>query len=270
MFWHLHRPFVLSNKKFKDLHSGETCFIFANGASLKNYNISAIPQHPIIGCSYALIDTRLQKLNVKYMVSTDSYLFYPYLFNTYPHVKKFQKNKIRALFSEMISRNTDVTFFVNLTNIYSAICRKSNVSYFYHFGDRNSGSHNLAGNFAEMGGALDIMLGVAKYMGFSKAVLIGCDYLGSPPVMGHFYADSKPFEGQYMEEYCDRVKIAAHGIDVLVILPSGVSSPDFTYASYEEYFSLEKKYTSNHEFIDTRHLELLRDAEKSNQAIMVE
>jgi hypothetical protein len=46
------------------------------------------------------------------------------------------------------------------------------------------------------------MLGVAKYMGFSNAILLGCDYLGSPPVMGHFYADCKPFNGEYMRVLC--------------------------------------------------------------------
>jgi hypothetical protein len=51
-------------------------------------------------------------------------------------------------------------------------------------------------------------------------------------------------------------------------LPQGVVSPDFNYASYEEYFGLKKKYTPNVEFIDSNYLNWLRDAETSNQAIM--
>ena len=267
-FWRLHKVLVLKNKNFKNLHAGETCFIFANGASLKYYDISNIPKYPVIACGYTLIDKRMQSLNVKYMASTDPYLFYPYLYNTYPFVRKFQKNEIREIFADFIANNPQVQFFVNLTNFYSPLCRSDNINYFHHFGDKNSKSYDLAGNFSICDGALDIMLGMAKYFGFSKAILIGCDYLGSPPVMGHFYADDKPFSGTYLSEYCSRVKSAAEGIEVLVILPQGISSPDFKFASYEEYFDIEKRYSENCEFIDLKYLERLRVAAKKDQAIM--
>jgi hypothetical protein len=113
------------------------------------------------------------------------------------------------------------------------------------------------------------MLGVAKYLGFSEAVLIGCDYLGAPPVMGHFYADKKPYYGDdHLSEYRARIKAVAEGIDVTVILPEGVTSPDFKFDSYENYFKLKKEYRENKDFIDFRHLEMFRDAARYNQAIM--
>lgn len=267
-FWRLHKALVLRNKKFKNLHAGETCFIFANGASLKYYDISNLPKYPVIACSYTLIDKRMQNLDVKYMVFTDSYNLYPFLYNTYPFVRKFQKNKIRKTFSDAIVNNPQMQFFVNLTNFYSPLCRSKNINYFHHFGDKASKSYDLASNFTLCDGALDIMLGMAKYFGFSKAVLVGCDYLGSPPMMGHFYADSKPFYGPYLSEYCARVKTAAEGIDILAILPQGVSSPDFKFASYEEYFGIETRYQENVEFVDLVYLERLREAAKANQAIM--
>lgn len=267
-FWRLHKALVFKNNKFKNQHAGETCFIFANGASLKYYDISNLPKYPVIGCGYTLIDKRMQNLNVKYMASTDPYLFYPILYNTYPFIRKFQKNKIKNIFADIIAHHPDVQFFVNLTNFYSPLCRGKNINFFHHFGDKTSKSNNLAGNFSACGGALDIMLGMAKYFGFSKAILIGCDYLGSPPMMGHFYADYKPFLGSYLSEYCARVKMASEGIDVLVILPQGISSPDFKFASYEEYFGIEKKYSENYELVDMKYIKSLRDAADSYQAIM--
>lgn len=267
-FWRLHKILVLKNNKYRNLHAGETCFIFANGASLKYYDISNLPRYPVIACSYTLIDKRMQNLNVKYIASTDSYIFYPFLYNTYPFVRKFQKNKIRRIFADIIAKNPHVQFFVNVTNFYSPICRNKNISYFHHFGDKVSKSQDLAGNFAVSDGALEIMLGMAKYFGFSKAILIGCDYLGSPPMMGHFYADYKPFLGTYLSEYCARVRRASEGIDVLVILPQGISSPDFKFASYEEYFGIKKKYSENYELVDMKYIEYLRDAADSYQAIM--
>ena len=115
------------------------------------------------------------------------------------------------------------------------------------------------------------MLGVAKYLGFSKAILIGCDYLGTPPLMGHFYADTEPFSeptDDHLSDYRARVKLAAEGIDVTVILPAGVSSPDFQFDSYENYFGLAKEPKKNKDFIDSKHLDLLRDAAVSIQTQM--
>lgn len=115
------------------------------------------------------------------------------------------------------------------------------------------------------------MLGVAKYLGFSKAVLIGCDYLGTPPFFGHFYADRKPFyeaDEDYLVEYRARLKVAAEGIDVTVIVPEGSTSLDFKYDSYENYFGLERKYRENAEFVDSEQLDLLREAARSRQVYM--
>ena len=56
----------------------------------------------------------------------------------------------------------------------------------------NNSSFDLSNDFDYLDGSLDVMIGIAKYMGFSKAILLGCDYLGQPKVDGHFYSDEKP------------------------------------------------------------------------------
>lgn len=270
-FWILHRPLVSRNKKLKNIHLGETCFIFANGASLKYYDISQLPNYPAMVCAYSLIDKRMNSLNVKYYITTDSYSLYSILYNTYPHIRKFQWSKIRPLFSDIFKKYKHVTIFVNITNFYSSLCRRKNINYFHYFEDKNSFNHDLAGSFSNCRAALDTMLGVAKYLGFSRAILIGCDYLGTPPVMGHVYADSEPFSEpreNHLSDYRSRVKIAAEGIDVTVILPEGVTSPDFKFDSFESYFNLKKEYFENKDFIDMRHLEMLRDAARSTQTQM--
>jgi len=269
-FWWLHKPLVFKNNKFRNIHVGETCYIISNGGSLKFYDISKIPNLPTIVCSYSLIDNRLKDIDVRYFFQTDSYLNYPILFNTYPHVRKFQKNRVKPVFAKIFKDNRHVNIFTNITNFYSTLCRRKNIYYYYHFGDRLSNSYDLSGNFSQASGALDIMLGAAKYFGFKKAILLGCDYLGSPPVMGHFYADYKPYSGEYLEEYCERVRRVSDGIDIVVVLPEGVTAPGFDYTSYESFFGLEKQYCKNFEFIDDEYIDLLRLAHDSTQTIMKE
>ena len=269
-FWFMHKPLVFRNKRFKDIHRGETCYILANGGSLKYYDISKLPKRDTITCSYALIDKRLNSMNVKYFVHTDSYTLYPFLFNHHPRAKKFQKNKILPIFNKIFNANKHLTTFINITNIYSVPFFRKNVFYYHKFHETQAPNDDLAGNFSNNRAALDIMLGISKYMGYKKAILIGCDYLGVPPLMGHFYADRKPFSmpDEDLSDYRSKVKLSSKGIDVLVILPEDMSSPEFNYSSYESYFNLKKEYQNNYDFIDEDYLHLLRDAEDFNQSHM--
>ena len=268
-FWILHKPIVKKNKKFRNMHSGKTCFILANGGSLKYYDISKLPKNDIIVCSYSLIDNRLKSLNIKYYIHSDSYSLYPIQFNEHPDAKKLQINKIQNIFNKIFKSNKIVSF-VNITNIYSKVCRRKNIFYYHSFQGSQTLSDDISGNFTNCKAALDIMLGVAKYMGYSKAVLLGCDYLGAPPLMGHFYADKKPFlmPDEDFSDYRSNVKLISEGIELLVILPEGTMSPEFNYDSYENYFGLKKEYFNNYDFIDVEYLDLMREASGSHQMNM--
>ena len=277
-FWKLHKPFVKKNKIFKNKHLGETCFIFGNGGSLKYYDIDKLPDNPSIVCAHSLIDNRLKKMNIKYLAITDSYILYPFLFNTSPQIRKIQTNKIKKIFWDSVrGDNKGITIFTSLTNIYASFFKRLNINFFHHFEMKESNSCDLSGDFSTCHGALDVMLGMAQYMGFSKAIVMGCDYLGTPIMQGHFYADGrhKPhYSSKHHEEgysnYRQRVKAVGKDIETLVILPEGVTSPDFNYDSYENYFGLEKNYRNNFDFIDQKYIELLREAAESNQTIMRE
>lgn len=270
-FWYAHRFLVLKNKKLENIHKGETCFILGNGGSLKYYDISKISNRfPTIVCSYSLIDKRIESLNVQYFVVAETYFLYSLLYNARPLTKGFQKNKMRPIFEKIFLRFKNITTIISITNFYSSVCRKVNLNYFHHFGDRASSSNNLAGNFATCSGSIDMMIGIAKYLGFSKAVVLGCDYLGVPPMHGHFYGDYEPFTGEEKDtrDYRVRVKKLTEGLDILLILPAGFTSSEFNFDSYENFFGIQRKYQKNNEFIDSEYLDLLRSAEKSDQAII--
>ena len=267
----MHRRLVFKNKKLKNIHAGETCFILANGGSLKYYNISKLPKFPSIACSFSLLDKRLESSKPNYYVIAESYSFYSLIYNTVPHVKKFQINKMKLIFDDIFKTNPDTKIFTNISNFYARICRGKNIQYYHYFEDKNSFNHDLAGSFSNCRGSLDTMLGVAKYLGFTEALLFGCDYLGTSPMEGHFYSDKKPLSSidtDNFREYHNKVKLAADGIDVTVILPKGVTSTSFKSESYEDRFGLERENNKNNDIIDGRHLKMLRDAAASKQIYM--
>jgi len=116
------------------------------------------------------------------------------------------------------------------------------------------------------------MLGVAKYLGFSKAVLFGCDYLGTPAKEGHFYSDEKKFTSpsdEHLIEYRNRIKnFSSKGIELKLIFPEGVTSKDFNFDTYENYFNLKQINQKNSTFIDESYLKIMRDGSKLSQIHM--
>ena len=255
-FWSLQAFRVSGNVKFKDIHKGETCLIFGNGASLKYYNFDALPNHVAIGCTFSLVDKRVKKLNIKYNFCSEPYIFYPYVYNDY--TDKVQKNPMRKIFRKMFAENKGVIFFASITNSLSFFLKPRNVSYWHHFGLKNFSSFDLAGKFSTSSTTLDAMIGMARYMGFSKAIILGCDYLCSPKMEGHFYAKSVPVFGKDNMEYAQRIQKSVGELDVLVICPKGSSALLLPSATFEEYFSVPELYQANTEIIEKDDMELIQ------------
>ena len=265
-FWVYHKAVVQNNTKYENIYKGETCLIFGNGGSLKYHEISAIKKQTSIGCTYTLADKRIAALGLTYCVIPDSYFFYHFRRDSFSG--KPVVNCIGPILKKIIKRNLDTRFFSSLTNYYGFIRRPKNLSYFHHFGDKTSGSYDLAGHFSYCNGALDMMIGLAKYMGFSRVVLLGCDYLGSPKLEGHFYSNSVPVYGEDDPQYVARIKKLAGELDVLVILPKGSTCSAFKSATFEEYFGAPDAYQSNVEIVDEEYLMMMRHAARKIQIWM--
>jgi hypothetical protein len=262
-FWSLHKAVVLKNLQYKNLHKGQTCLIFGNGGSLKYYNLDIIRDFTSIGCTYALADKRMVSAGLTYCIIPDSYLFY--YFRRGVSSRKPAVNWIGPILKKIILKNVNTKFFCSLTNYYGFKKKPMNLNYFHHFEDKISGSYDLASNFSYCSGALDMMIGLAKYLGFSKVVLLGCDYLATPKLEGHFYSDSMPFFGKDDPQYLERIKNLTDNLDVLVILPKGSVCSVFRSSTFEEYFGIAEVYQSNVDILDGDYLTMMRKAALSNQ-----
>lgn len=263
--WKLHYPVVLRNQKLKGLYTGETCLIFGNGGSLKYCDFSALPNLPAICTAYSLVDKRMDTINVKYWVIPDSYVLFPFLLKN----GRFVKNHLLPLLKKIAIKHPKINLITSLTHFYCPFPKMNSVTYFHHFGNKGDGGYDLAKYFSVCDGSLDIMLGVAKYLGFSKVVLLGCDYLGSPKLEGHFYSDAIPVCGiDEPKEYTSRIRKVAGQLDVTVILPTGYSCKYFDVASFKDYFGALEFYQSNEEIVGSEYLLLMRKAKQQNQIYM--
>jgi hypothetical protein len=241
--------------------------IFGNGSSLKYYDLAVIDKKNIsIGCTYSLADKRMSGLEMNYCVIPSAYFFY--YFRLHSLSKKIVINLIGKIVKKIIRKNTNTQFFVSLTNYYSLFFRSKKLSYFHHFENKTCTSYDLAGNFTYASGALEMMISIAKYMGFTKVILLGCDYLGSPKLESHFYADRTPFFAESDPQYIAGIKENCTELDVVVILPKGSSCPVFESCTFEEYFGAPEYYRTNTEIVEEDYLIMMRKASQDIQICM--
>lgn len=264
-FWKLHSNFLKKNSKLRNLHQGETCLILGNGGSLRYLDFSKLKGIPTIGCTYSLLDRRAMQLDLKYMVFTDPYELMPVRYNRL--TKTFQTKFYAPLFKSQIKEYRHITFFSSLTNVYAHFFRPGNLFYF-NYRPKKSMDHDISGDFSYTDNALHIMIGVAKYLGFKKVILLGCDYLGEPKLEGHFYAYRKPAVGETDLPFCEKAKKITEGLDVIFVSLKGIQSPVFESAPFSEYFGGQENYLENTDIVDEKYLRLLRRGADKKQVYL--
>jgi len=267
-FWRQNQRSVKKNKRFENIHAGKTCIILGNGGSLKYFDLSVLSNSFTIGCTYSLIDNRLRDSGLSYCVFPSAYSMYPFWKKRNPKTgKKIQLNSLSPIFKKIIKENSYTEFFISLTDKYAFLKQPKNINFLYHFGKKNSETYDMSGSFSTVTGGLDFMLGISKYLGFSKVIILGCDYLGEPCMEGHFYSTNKPYIGEYKVDYVKRISkiVDQLELDVLTIFPKGVKSIAFKSKSFSEYFGVDEQYHNQSQIIDDDYLELLKKADSKNQ-----
>jgi len=174
------------NTKFKDLHKGESCYLFGNGSSLKYYDLRLFNDKASIGCNALFTHEDFKDLNLKYYYVGHPFFFYKFWKN--PYSKRYEKNRVGEFYRKNMAFSPETQFFISLSNYFGF--RGDNINYVHHFGKKNESSVNgQVDEVFEMmgGGALMGMIGLALYLGFTDITLVGCNYTFSPKMNGHFY-----------------------------------------------------------------------------------
>lgn len=243
------------NGRFKNLHKGESCYIFGNGVSLKSMDLKKFNDKISIGSNSLFVHKDFDKLDCRYYLIPAAFFCYPYR----KFYGKFQRNYIGDLYREKIKEYKRTCFFTSLSNCLNM--RGENIYYTHHFGHRDWSLDKceMDGVFSFMGGATYAMLGTAIYMGFESAVLVGCDYTFAPRQSSHFFEKGKGLVekeinndvyGLLFEELQKR-------IDLTTILQVGMQSNILKYLEYEEYVKSPSNYLENTEIVDRKSLDYL-------------
>lgn len=237
------------NRRFKGIHSGESCYIFGNGVSLKYFDLREFNDRVSIGCNSLLVHRYIHELNLKYYYMGHPFLFYKYWKN--PYSGKYQKNLYGSLERKKMQLNPNIEYFISLSNYFGI--KGVNINYLHHFGSHHCRfrSVDLTNSFSTMDGALQGMLGLAIYMGFKDIILVGCDYLSFPIRYWHFFesGESKDFNIDKVEKK-ELLLSAKKEADIKILTVDNKNKSDILPCmSYYELTNKQPEYKENTQLV---------------------
>jgi len=247
-------PILERNSQFKNLHKGQSCYIFGDGVSLKDMSLECFGDKIAFGSNFLCLHNDFSKLNVKYYSAPAPFWFYP--FWTDHRTKKMKINNLSLMQRKFMKQNKHINFFINLSN--APLLMGRNIYYFHHFGSRHpiNEDFDMCGKFF-YDGALNSLISMAIYMGFTKAHLVGCDYTHSPQRILHFYEKGRG-KIQYNDEYNkDYFNFAKKSIKLKTITNLSSHSKCLEYISYDNFTGHNELYKENNEIVNYSKLKTL-------------
>jgi len=239
------------NSEFRGLHSGNECYIFGNGDSLKYFDLGLFSNKISFGCNVLRVHKDFSKLNLKYYVSLHPLLYSPY----WRGIKTglyFEKNPFFKL--QKSFKNIGYNHFVHASNYFFINDKKK--YRFLHNLDKfsmNLDFNDFTTSSSFVGGGLTTMIGLAIYMGFKKAYLVGCDYFFTPLVNGHFWDLNEARYDVTSYDPKELMNTIDQAIDLTVITRKGVSSK-IDSVQYENFFGVKEKYNNADEIVSDNDL----------------
>ena len=257
ILFNLTEKIILRNKKLKGIHNGESCYVFGNAKSLKNYDLSLFNDRISIACNGLHFHKDFSKIGVSYYYDGDPFNFYTFMRD--PYTRKIVRNVLGDLNRKKIVENSDVNYIMDISDYPNV--RGKNIFYTHHFGQQFSDYSNcsLEGVFSANQNALAGMIGIAIYLGFKDITLVGCDSLLRPTISLHFYEYGEMESKYYPTVGNEEVLIAAQEfIDLRVVSPSEEYRGDIIpHIHYTELTGRALNFKENNEIVSRNDLNVL-------------
>lgn len=228
------KPITNKVLELRNAHSGEGCYIFGDGISLKWFDLSDFSDKPAFSLNNFLFHNQSKLLNIRYAILTEPYCFYPYFRLPWPP-KTLWRNRIQIKYRDLIKNNSDKSFFINLSNY--PVLKSKNI--YYLFRTINDSDFKFAREcnlFGEeiYGGSFRCAIALAIFMGFKDIFLVGCDYTHENPKALHWYEKGCGKVLPAMEYEKSYLEIASSYASITTITKEGGGNvlPAMTYKQY--------------------------------------
>ena len=251
------KPELSRIHRLKDVYKGQSCYLLGDGVSMKWFDLQNFADKPAIPLALIPFHNQFKSLHVEYTVITAPYWFYPIKRTTEPPFRRLKYVIQSAYRKQVIARNPNIKYFVNLSNY--PVLRDRNVQFvFRDLYDERLSQDFLTHRFDCFTGSLRFGVLLAAYFGCDRAFLVGCDYTHFPARHLHWYEKgpgivrSDEPEG-YQKDF---FKVAQEFVDLTTITLDGKSDV-LDYVTYKEHTGSEPIYRENDQLLDASILEAL-------------
>jgi hypothetical protein len=235
-------------------HSGESCYLFGDGVSLKYFDLRVFSDKKSIIGGYLPFHKDFSVLDAPYLTLIDPFYFYP-LIRTTDEKRKVIRNHIQKKYRELFKEFPDKYFFVNLSN--RPVVYSDNIYFHYRrLYDKRLPPEFISNHFNCFEGTLRAQILLAMYMGFENAYLVGHDYTHFPSRSLHFYERGEGLKTDLRLWNNEFFNYAGKFINITTVTLDGESEtlPSVTYKSFS---GRDPVFKENKEVVSSEILSLL-------------
>jgi hypothetical protein len=246
-------PLLGRLRSLEGIHAGEECYIFGDGASVKNYDLRMFSDRPGIAVGVFPKHVDAGKCQIRYWILPEPMFFWPAI-RRGPYSSRAARRRFQNFFSpeDMIAR--PVVPILNVTNFPVGLRRGAR----YVFEKFPSNRHSIFGrsDIDYFAGSVNASLSLALYLGFRRAYLVGFDYTHLPPVAGHWYEFGRGVEQSFENYNRHFFSWIQNHIEVVSVVPHEQSAiiPSVT---YENLVGCLPSYRENNHLLPPLDLETL-------------
>jgi len=241
-------------KKFRNIHKGESCYILADGVSLKSMDLRRFSDKQAIACTYLPFHRDFGAMSCSYIVSCAPYFFSP-IGGGYGTVYKRHQRGMSKLYRELMDKYLDKNFFIHLSN-YPFVGGDNLYYMFKDIPDDRLPQDFISRRIECFTGMIRTTILIAIYLGFEQVYLVGCDYTHKPSRSLHFYEKGYGVFHEQPDYQKEFLEIAKEFTDITTITLDGTS--DFiSSVTYKKYTGRDPLFKENTELVDERYLRVL-------------
>jgi hypothetical protein len=249
------KPILERVCKLKDIHKGESCYIFGDGVSIKRMDLKLFSDKTSIAVNFFPFHKDFSAINCMHSVINAPYFFSPFFGYT-----REAKNFLYLMsehYRDMMLINRNVNYYIDLSNY--PFVRGDNVYHtFRNIPDPRLPSNFIGNRINCFSGALAAATMLAIYLGYDDIHLVGCDYTHMPHRNMHWYEKG---EGNCLpnpDTEVNRIffEIAKEFVNITTIVPEGTSAY-LNAVTYKDYTGHDLIYRENVDLMDYKYLKSL-------------
>lgn len=244
-------------RRFKDIHRGDSCYLFGDGVSVKSMDLSLFSDKISFASNYLPFHNDFNNLNCLYCVWPAPYAFCSYLGFDYDIEVRDHLKIMSPYYKDLMRGNDNISYFFNLSN-YPFIRGDNIYHLFRNIPDKSLPENFISNRIECFDGVFRSSIMLAIYMGFDNIYLVGFDNTHTLSRYRHWYEKGEGIKNitskVYQKEFFE---IAKEYTDITTITLDG-NADLLNSITYKEHTGHDPIYNENTDLLKEKYLKALK------------